>query len=291
MPHFDVSSACSAMPATSWRWADHLQPDWPAPAGVHALFTSRAGGCSVAPFDSLNLGDHVGDQAQAVHANRQTLQAVVRGTTPGAHAVFLRQVHGSEAVHLQPGVPDGTEADACYTSTPGSVCTIMVADCLPVLLAHRSVPVVAAAHAGWRGLVGLQGVGVLESVFKGFSALAQYQQAQAATKDIAKNTLAWLGPCIGPQAFEVGAEVRAAFCAHDGGAQACFRPGAPGKYYADLPALARRRLAALGITQVYGNDGSPAWCTVAQASRFFSHRRDAALLGSTGRMAACIWLG
>ena len=120
--------------------------------------------------------------------------------------------------------------------------------------------------------------------------LALTSQAQAAPENIAKNTLAWLGPCIGPQAFEVGPEVRAAFCADDAGAQTCFHPGESGKYFADLPALARRRLAALGITQVYGNDGSPAWCTVAQASRFFSHRRDAGRLGSTGRMAACIWL-
>ena len=275
---------------TDLSWADGLQPDWPAPVGVHAFFTTRSGGCSAAPFDRLNLGDHVGDQVQAVQTNRRALQVLLRSVTPEARAIFLRQVHGCEAVHLQPGVPDGTQADACYTSTPGSVCTIMVADCLPVLLAHRRVRVVAAAHAGWRGLAGQQGGGILEEVFKGFSSLTQVQQAQAAPENIAKDTLAWLGPCIGPQAFEVGPEVRAAFCADDAGAQTCFHPGESGKYFADLPALARRRLAALGITRVYGNDGSPAWCTVAQASRFFSHRRDAGRLGSTGRMAACIWL-
>jgi len=165
---------------TDLSWADGLQPDWPAPVGVHAFFTTRSGGCSAAPFDRLNLGDHVGDQVQAVQTNRRALQVLLRSVTPEARAVFLRQVHGCEAVHLQPGVPDGTQADACYTSTPGSVCTIMVADCLPVLLAHRRVRVVAAAHAGWRGLAGQQGGGVLEEVFKGFSALAQVQQAQAA---------------------------------------------------------------------------------------------------------------
>ena len=276
---------------TDLSWADGLQPDWPAPVGVHAFFTTRSGGCSAAPFDRLNLGDHVGDQVQAVQTNRRALQVLLRSVTPEARAIFLRQVHGCEAVHLQPGVPDGTQADACYTSTPGSVCTIMVADCLPVLLAHRRVRVVAAAHAGWRGLAGQQGGGILEEVFKGFSALAQVQQAQAAPENIAKDTLAWLGPCIGPDAIEVGAEVRAAFCDVSPDAAAFFtaRAGAGGKYGCDLAGLARQRLGALGITRVYGNNSTAPWCTVANASRFFSYRRDNAVLGGSGRFAACIW--
>lgn len=278
---------------TDLSWADGLQPDWPAPVGVHAFFTTRSGGCSAAPFDRLNLGDHVGDQVQAVQTNRRALQVLLRSVTPEARAIFLRQVHGCEAVHLQPGVPDGTQADACYTSTPGSVCTIMVADCLPVLLAHRRVRVVAAAHAGWRGLAGQQGGGVLEEVFKGFSALAQVQQAQAAPENIAKDTLAWLGPCIGPQAFEVGPEVREAFCAAGPQYSACFVPSPTqqGKWLADLAGLARLRLQAMGVTRIYGNDSSAAWCTVTQSARFFSHRRDTALLGGSGRLAACIWRG
>ncbi len=175
----------------------------------------------------------------------------------------------------------------------------MVADCLPVLLTDGAGTVVAAAHAGWRGLAGQGGVGVLEAVFEQFSALRHVYQAQEAIKNIANEgagacasqTLAWLGPCIGPQAFEVGAEVRAAFCAHNPAAAPYFQPHGAGKYLADLAGLARQRLQALGITHIYGNDSSAAWCTVAQGSRFFSHRRDSAALGGSGRMAACIWLG
>ena len=232
---------------------DWLRPDWPAPAQVQALCTTRTGGYSRAPFDSLNLGDHVGDDLQAVQANRQRLQAALRGVRP----VFLQQVHGTQVVDLHPGLADGAVADACVSSTPGLACTIMVADCLPLLLTNR-------------------------------------HQAQAATQSIASGvagqTLAWLGPCIGPQAFEVGSEVRDAFCAHDVAAAQHFSEHAPGKFLANLAALARQRLQALGIAQVYGNDGSPGWCTVSQPSRFFSHRRDSRALGGSGRMAACIWL-
>ena len=148
--------------------ADWLVPDWPAPPGGHALCTTRTGGVSRAPYDQLNLGAHVGDDPQAVVANRQILQSALQSTTPGARAVFLNQVHGDGVALLDAGTPDGTQADACVASAPGAVCTIMVADCLPVLLAHRSGPVVAAAHAGWRGLAGHAGQGVLESVFKRF---------------------------------------------------------------------------------------------------------------------------
>lgn len=287
--------------------ADWLVPDWPAPAGVRALCTTRAGGVSVPPYDSLNLGTHVGDDPAAVHANRATLQSALQTHTPGARATFLSQVHGDGVVHLDMSTPDGTEADACVTATPGAVCTIMVADCLPVLLTHRSGAVVGAAHAGWRGLAGVSGRGVFESVFESFSALALdgkalpainseasvLQSSPVLSHETAQNTLAWLGPCIGPQAFEVGTEVRAAFCDVDPAAQNCFvrHQTAPGKYLCDLAGLARLRLHALGITRVYGNDSTLPWCTVSNASRFFSHRRDSAALGGSGRFAACIWLG
>ncbi len=256
---------------------DWLIPQWPAPAGVRAVCTTRAGGHSAPPYDSLNLGDHVGDDTLAVGANRAELAQAL-----GAHPVFLQQVHGSGVVALGPHTPHGTAADACLTRERGVACTIMVADCLPLLFTDTQGSFVAAAHAGWRGLAGQGGVGVLESIFKQFSACGKSGSASSAPEIIA-----WLGPCIGPQAFEVGPEVKAAFEAHDPQAGACFRPAAvPGKWLADLPALARQRLAALGITHIYGNDGSLPWCTVSHPSRFFSHRRD----GVSGRLAACIWL-
>ncbi|MDO9504933.1 peptidoglycan editing factor PgeF [Hydrogenophaga sp.] len=251
--------------------ADAIVPDWPAPPGVRALFTTRVGGVSVAPFDSFNLGDHVRDEPLAVAGNRERLAAF---TSP-ARPVFLQQVHGTQVVHLAPDTRDGTVADACVVQSPGVAATIMVADCLPVLFAHASGTVVAAAHAGWRGLV----EGVIEA-----TALALRDAAGEG------EVMAWLGPCIGPKAFEVGAEVCEAFVAVDHQAAAHFWPLGDGKFLADLQALARLRLQAVGITNVHGNDGSPAWCTVTQSSRFFSHRRDAAVLGSTGRMAACIWI-
>ncbi len=263
--------------------ADWLIPDWPAPQGVRALFTSRSGGVSAVPHDSLNLGDHVGDSPEKVAANRALLQ---RAT--GARSVFLKQVHGSEVLTLDETTPDGQQADACVTARRQLACTVMVADCLPVLLSTEDGAVVAAAHAGWRGLAGSAGNGVLEQVYTSFAALAQAGRAQSALK-----TIAWLGPCIGPSAFEVGAEVKAAFEAAQPGAGRLFVASGAGKYLADLPGLARLRLWALGITQVYGNDGSTPWCTVSNPSRFFSHRRDAGLggngFGTTGRMAASIW--
>jgi polyphenol oxidase len=262
------------------RW---LIPDWPAPDGVRALFTTRQGGGSAAPYDSMNLGDHVGDVPARVAANRALL-----GRALGAAPVFLQQVHGRQVITLDGSAADGRQADAVVTAQRGIACTIMVADCLPVLLASVDGAVVAAAHAGWRGLAGTQGRGVLEEVYESFRALAQVGRAQAAIK-----TIAWLGPCIGPAAFEVGPEVRQAFVAGDAQAARCFTPRGAGKYLADLPGLARLRLQALGITGIYGNDGSAPWCTVGNASRFFSHRRDAGISGNgfntTGRMAACIW--
>jgi YfiH family protein len=161
----------------------------------------------------------------------------------------------------------------------------MVADCLPVLFTNRKGSAVAAAHAGWRGLAGEGGRGVLESTIESFRALAHTD-----TGDGAAEIIAWLGPCIGPEQFEVGPEVKAVFEVHDPPAAACFRPRAGGKWLADLAGLARRRLQALGITSIHGNDGSAPWCTVSDPSRFFSHRRDAVALGGSGRLAACIWL-
>ena len=271
--------------------SDWLVPDWPAPAHVKAVFTTRSGGVSSAPFESLNLGDHVGDALADVQANRVRLAQAC-----GAHAVFLKQVHGTKVLTLIAGAPDGQSADACVTTQRQLACSIMVADCLPVLLTTVDGTAVAAAHAGWRGLAGgvdsLQN-GVLEAVVTSFlasiEAAVQPEVAQAAIKIIA-----WLGPCIGPSAFEVGAEVKAAFEACQPEAGHFFVPVAPGKYLANLAGLARQRLGALGITEVYGNDGSDAWCTVLNPNRYFSHRRDAGAngngCGTTGRMAACVWL-
>ena len=240
----------------------------------------------------MNLGDHVGDSRASVDANRAALQKATQ-----TRAVFLKQVHGAEVLALNAATPDGLVADACVTTQTAIACTIMVADCLPILLTDREGTVVAAAHAGWRGLSGdLRGKGVLEATFTAFegafSAAAQSIRTRAATEIIA-----WLGPCIGPSAFEVGAEVKAVFEASQPGASRFFAHNGSDKYVADLPGLARHRLKVLGIQQVYGNDGSAPWCTVGNPARFFSHRRDSDKsgdesgngFGTTGRMVACIW--
>lgn len=243
-------------------------PDWPAPPGVHALCTTRDGGVSGSAqgggWAGLNLGTHVGDDPAAVAENRARLAEAA-----GVRPVYLQQVHGTACAPLDARSPDGLEADACTTAEPGIACTIMVADCLPVLLCDAMGRRVAAAHCGWRGLA----AGALDS------ACAPFEPGS--------ELMAWLGPCIGPTAFEVGPEVRAAFLARDDGAQACFVPGAAeGQWLADLPALARRRLAALGVQSVHGNDGSAAWCTVGNPSVFFSYRRDGRV---SGRFAALVW--
>ena len=233
----------------------------------------------MAPFDSLNLGDHVGDVAANVIENRSILQRAL-----SAKPVFLKQVHGTHIARLTAETADGIEADACITTQSGVACTIMVADCLPVLLTNRAGSFVAAAHAGWRGLAGVNNVGVLEAVVESAQAL----------ETTASDIMAWLGPCIGATKFEVGAEVRDTFASANAAALRHFTPNARGKWLADLRGLARQRLRAMGITQIDGNDGSVAWCTASNPSRFFSHRRDSASVGgsvgSTGRMAACIWL-
>ena len=279
----------------STQFPDCLVPDWPGVPGVQVLCTTRVGGVSQGPFHQWNLGDHVGDVPAAVAQNRARLQAMIAAVTPRAELAFLRQVHGTKVVQAGPA---DQEADALWSTTPGRVCAVLVADCLPVVFAHRSGAVVAAAHAGWRGLAGAgggaEGLGVLESLWERFWPLAAHNSAEHAmdfvetAAAVARQTQVWLGPCIGPSAFEVGPDVRAAFCLADPGAEHCFVPAA-GKYLANLPGLARHRLARLGLQAVYGNDGSEGWCTVGQASRFFSHRRDAARLGSTGRMAVCVW--
>lgn len=235
-----------------------LIPDWPAPAGVRACVTTRAGGVSHAPYDSFNLGDHVGDAPDAVAENRRRLTAECT-----ARPAWLKQVHGLDVAYADPEVI--AEADASWTDTPGIACTVMTADCLPALFCDRAGTRVAAAHAGWRGLVG----GVLEATL------------DTLALDPA-DVLVWLGPAIGPQAFEVGAEVRDAFIAVHPQADAAFVPGVQsGKFIADIYALARIRLAARGVTAVYGGGD----CTVTDP-RFFSYRR----ASTTGRFASLIWL-
>ena len=244
---------------------DWLLPDWPAPTHVQAVFTTRQGGVSRAPYEAMNLGDHVGDDPAAVARNRQAL-AQALGVTPH----YLQQVHGTALVELP--LKGVSCADAVMTHTPRQVCTIMVADCLPVLLTDRAGRFVAAAHAGWRGLAS----GVLQQTLR--RVMATYQTH-------ATEIIAWLGPCIGPRAFEVGPEVQAAFVQQDAGNAQHFKARGD-KFDADLPALARDQLKAEGVNACYGNDSSDDWCTLTQASRFFSHRRDRV----SGRMAACIWL-
>ncbi|MBF8781938.1 peptidoglycan editing factor PgeF [Pseudomonas fulva] len=235
-----------------------LMPDWPAPASVRACVTTRAGGVSLPPFDSFNLGDHVGDDPEAVAENRRRLRQ-----TCAARPAWLRQVHGRVVADADPDVV--AEADASWTDQPGIACTVMTADCLPVLFCDRAGTRVAAAHAGWRGLAG----GVLEATLERLAVPAD-------------QVLAWLGPAIGPQAFEVGLEVREAFTAQHRQAEQAFVPGArAGKLLADIYQLARIRLAAQGVTAVHGGG----WCTVSDP-RFFSYRRNP----QGGRFASLVWL-
>ena len=238
--------------------ADCLVPDWPAPANVRALQTRRGGGVSLAPWASFNLGDHVGDAPEAVAANR----AALRGLLP-AEPRWLRQVHENLAVDAD-FCPDFSVADAAFARRPGTVCVVMTADCLPVLFCDRAGSVVAAAHAGWRGLA----AGVLENTLR----------AMAVPPG---EVLAWLGPAIGPEKFEVGGEVREVFLGHAAAAEAAFRPAPAGKWLADIHLLARQRLAAAGVDAVYGGGE----CTVSDEGHYFSYRRD----GVTGRMATLIW--
>lgn len=237
---------------------DWIVPDWPAPANVKAFITTRAGGSSVGPYAGLNLGLRTDDDPLAVEANRRRLRAALPGEPK-----WLRQVHGCDVVDADAlaGVP---EADAAVARSANTVCAVLVADCIPVLLADRTGSAVAIAHAGWRGLAR----GVLE-------------RAMERLDRPPEELLAYLGPGIGPGAFEVGAEVRDAFLAGDAQAEAAFRPRSPGKWMADLFLLARQRLARCGVTRIHGGD----LCTHSDPRRFYSYRRD----GATGRMAALIW--
>ena len=241
-----------------------IKPDWPAPANVLALSTTRIGGVSSPPYDSLNLAHHVGDTPAAVDANRQLLAEYLPDRVD---VQWLQQVHGTAVLEASKGAPGYPEADACFTRETRVACAILTADCLPVLLCDRAGSVVAAAHAGWRGLA----AGVIESAVRAM-------QVEPET------VIAWLGPAIGPHAFEVGPEVRDAFLAAStaNAAEACFEPSAAheGHFLADLYALARLRLNALGVSAVYGGE----CCTYAESERFFSYRRD----GQTGRMASLI---
>lgn len=238
-----------------------LTPDWPAPSGVRAAFTLRAGGVSAPPYDSLNVAAHVGDLPACVAENRRRLREQLR--LPGEPA-WLEQVHGTDVAELD-GQEAGAPADAVITRRAGRVCAVQVADCMPVLFAARDASVVGVAHAGWRGLA----AGVLEAT------VARLGVPPA-------GLIAWLGPAISARHFEVGSEVRAAFVARDAGAADAFAANARGRWQCDLVALARRRLAALGIVSVSGGE----WCTHSDRERFFSFRRD----GQCGRMAALIWL-
>ena len=242
-----------------------ILPDWPAPPGVRACVSTRAGGVSGGCYASLNLGDHVGDAPEAVAENRRLLSAAAN--LP-AEPAWLKQVHGVAVVQQQAQSAAGAMADACWTAEAHVPCAVLTADCLPVLFASRDGRVVAAAHAGWRGLCD----GVLEATL-------------AALPAQPGELLAWLGPAIGPAAFEVGAEVRAAFIARAAEDASAFEAVSEGKYLADLFALARARLRRAGVMAVYGGG----ICTVSDPVRFFSHRRDAGRLGSSGRFASLVW--
>jgi len=239
---------------------DWITPDWPAPPRVRACSTSRSGGVSGPPFDSLNLAGHVGDDTEKVAENRARLKQVL--DLP-VEPVWLKQVHGTSVVDAA-GVNGIPEADGSYSRKTGVVCAVLTADCLPLLLCDEQGSRVAAVHAGWRGLA----AGVIEAALSKMGAPGEM--------------LAWLGPAIGPQHFEVGLDVRELFVAHDGAAQYAFQPNPAGRWLADLYQLARQRLNAQGVTRIYGGE----WCTYSESQHFYSYRRD----GMTGRMATLIWL-
>ena len=232
---------------------------WPAPPGVRAFTTTREGGFSRGPFAGFNLADHVGDDPAHVAANRRLLGRVLDLPAP-PH--WLRQVHGTRVVPA--GAEEHPEADGCFTRSRGVVCAVLTADCLPVLLCDAAGTQVAAVHAGWRGLA----AGALEAGVAAFEDPATVH--------------AWLGPAIGPAAFEIGADAYARLAAHPSAPPEAFRATGPGRWHGDLPLLARRRLAHAGVRSVSGGDR----CTHGDPGRFYSYRRD----GTTGRTATLIWL-
>lgn len=238
-----------------------ILPDWPLSERVRAVITTRTGGVSREPYGSLNLGDHVGDDPVAVRMNRERLASAL--DLP-AGPLWLKQVHGCR-VAAAGRENESIEADASSTDQPGVVCAVLTADCLPVLLCNRDGSRVAAAHAGWRGLA----EGVIENALKTFAGPPG-------------EILAWLGPAIGPAAFEVGPEVRTCFVSNNPADAGAFRPGEGDRWFADIYQLARNRLARLGVGYVGGGQ----YCTVTDSERFFSYRRD----GVTGRFASLIWI-
>ncbi len=240
---------------------EFIQADWPAPNRIQAGVTTRRYGHSRGAFDSFNLGAHVGDDDDHVCANRHDL---FEQLSLPQHPIWLNQTHGVDVVDAANASP-GITADASFTTDSNVVCAVLTADCLPILLCDREGTCVAAVHAGWRGLV----AGIIEATIKALT--------------VAPSTImAWLGPAIGPQAFEVGDDVRAAFCAKDHAAAASFTGKQNGRWHANLYELAEQRLRRQGIQSIYGGD----WCTVTDLDRFYSYRRD----GKTGRMASLIWM-
>ncbi len=240
---------------TAW-----ISAHWPAPARIHAGITTRHGGYSQPPFEHFNLAQHVGDATEAVSRNRGLLRQQLH--LP-AEPAWLQQVHGTQVIEATQA--EAQPADAAWTRTPGIICTVMTADCLPLLLCDRAGSCVAAVHVGWRGLT----AGII--------------QAAISTLPVdADRLLAWLGPCIGPGAYEVGADVYAACQQGLPGSDGAFRDSRPGHWWADLPALSRLALTAAGVRHC----STSGLCTYSQPATFYSHRRD----GKTGRMASLIWI-
>ena len=247
------------MSTDSFAW---ITPHWPAPTNVAACMTTRNGGVSQGPYHSLNLGDHVGDQAPWVAQNRALLES--RLNLPSAPQ-WLNQVHGTQIIELPYNGPQPPQADGSVSRDVGPVCAVMTADCLPVLLCDKAGSVVAASHAGWRGLA----AGVIERTI----------ETMAVTPE---SLLAWLGPAIGPEAFEVGEDVVQAFVSQQSDSHQAFRHTSENRWLADIYALARLRLRAIGVANISGGG----YCTFHEPKRFYSYRRDKL----TGRMAALIWL-
>lgn len=274
-----------------------IYPQWPAPSQVYAAMSTRAIelGVSQAPYEHFNLGDHVQDHPDHVAHNRESWRSVLQdlrarfqqciGCTNDLHLVYLKQVHGINLLEINSATTNSGVADACWAHAEGQVCTIMVADCLPVIFCTEDGQLVAAAHAGWRGLAD----GVLEQT-------VDYLQRQISLRDLQRDQkiLAWLGPCIGPEAFEVGQDVMDAFCHHANSPIALdmfFQKNKNGRWMADLAGIARKKLERNKNILCFGNDSSLSWCTFSNSKLFFSHRRDARVLGSTGRMAVSIFRG
>ena len=238
-----------------------LIPNWDAPQNIRAVTTTRQGGVSLPPFDSMNLGDHVNDDADAVQRNREIL---IHTLGLPEQPVWLNQIHSNLVSNLDDPQPL-IDADAAFTTQKNKACVVMTADCLPVLFCNTQGTVVAASHAGWRGLH----AGILEKTVE-------------AMHEPPEQIMAWLGPAIGVNAFEVGEEVREAFISAQTQAEQAFKPKPNGKWLADIYTLARLRLEAIGVKQIYGGGE----CTYSDAERFYSYRRNP----STGRMASLIWI-